>query len=254
MELAGLILGLIALLVGGYHIWEIRKALANLATVRNSLSTQYLGKFPGFTSNIIELMNSATHSLVVFCDFPGYADFSEPVQALEYRHAIERKRQQKVDVDVTCLDANSRLKYLREQFPEQKWGRWPTDPAKREAILRYVQPRSDRTEPEKLTLAELVQIFHDADESLIKQPFLKPTRQISLHMPIYFWIADEQRAIFSIPTLSDDAVEHGFVTSDNALIKALLEMHDRYKKESAPEVAASASAPPAPSVPAPPAQ
>lgn len=242
MEFAGLILGLIALLVGGYHVWEIRKALANLAAVRNSLSTQYLGKFPGFTSNIIDLMNSATHSLLVFCDFPGYADFSDPAKALEYRHAIERKKQQKVKVDVTCLDADSRLKYLREQFPAQKWSGWAADPTKRDAVLRFVQARSDRTDPEKVTVSELVQIFHDADENLIKQPFLKPTRQISLHMPIYFWIADEQRAIFSIPTLSDDAVEHGFITSDNALIKALLEMHSRYKKESQPDATVPASA------------
>jgi hypothetical protein len=52
-------------------------------------------------------------------------------------------------------------------------------------------------------------------------------------MPIYFWIADQKEAIFSIPTFSQND-EYGFQTSDPSLIEGLLQMHERYRTEPKP--------------------
>lgn len=55
-----------------------------------------------------------------------------------------------------------------------------------------------------------------------------PPVELSTDMPLYFWLADGLRAVFSIPSLSDEATEYGFVTGKARLITAFQNMRDRY--------------------------
>jgi hypothetical protein len=233
MERLGIILGIVALGVGLYHVMEIRRALANLAVVQSSVSTQYLGKFPRFVADIVNLVNSARDSLVVVCDYPGYGEFSVPAQALEYQQALQRKKQAGVNIDFTCLDADFRKKNIADQFSSGEWSNWQNDASKKEEALRFLRSTSDHSKIDDPSTLELVEALHEVDERLLREPYLKSVRQIALHMPIYFWIVDGQKAIFSIPTLAPGAYEHGFITSDHALVQALLDMRDRYEKASA---------------------
>ena len=243
MELLGIILGIVALAVGVYHVVEIRRALANLRAVQSSISTQYLGKFPRFLKDIVDLVNGARDRLVIFCDYPGYGEFSDPAKALEYQQAIERQKRANVTIDFTCLDANTRKKNISDQFAGQEWIDWAKDEEKSEKVLRFLR-NAGLEDPQKAKITDVIDALHALDERLLSEPYLKPVRQIVLHMPIYFWIADEQKAIFTIPTVGR-SFEHGFLTSDHALILALLEMYERYKK------AATAALPPAKEEPPP---
>ena len=237
MELIGVFLGVVALVVGIIHVVEIRRALGHLRAVQSSISTQYLGEFPRFLKDIVNLVNGAQRTLVIFCDYPGYGEFTDPARALEYQQAIERQKRANVTIDFTCLDANTRKKNIAEQFGGQDWVDWAKDEEKREKILRFMR-NTGHADPQKATMTEVIDALHALDERLLSEPYLKPVRQIVLHMPIYFWIADKQKAIFTIPTVGR-SFEHGFLTSDHALIQALLEMYERYKK------AATAALPPA---------
>jgi hypothetical protein len=228
VELIGVLLGVVALVVGIIHVVEIRRALANLRAVQSSISTQYLGKFPRFLKDIVDLVNGARNTLVIFCDYPGYGEFSDPAKALEYQQAIERQKQANVNIDFTCLDAATRKKNISDQFAGQEWIDWAKHEEKREKVLRFLHNRG-YANPETATITQVIDELHALDERFLSEPYLKPVRQIVLHMPIYFWIADEQKAIFTIPTVGR-SFEHGFLTSDHALIQALLEMYERYKK------------------------
>ncbi len=84
-EIVGLILAIVALLVGVYHLVGIRRATSDVRAVQDGLSTRYVGNFPFFLNKIIELISSAQHEIIVFCDYPAYADFSDPPGALAYR-------------------------------------------------------------------------------------------------------------------------------------------------------------------------
>lgn len=253
MELIGLILGIVALGVGVYHVVEIRRALANLRVVQSSISTQYLGEFPRFLKDIVDLVKDARHSLVIFCDYPGYGAFSDPPMALEYQQAIQRQKQANVNIDFTCLDAKTRKKNISDQFGGQDWVDWATDEEKRNKVLRFLRDRN-HPNPQNATITELIDYLHALDQRLLDEPHLKHAKEIVLHMPIYFWIADKQKAIFTIPTVGR-SFEHGFLTSDHALIQALLEMYERYKKASTAALPAATpellpAGTPAPSVPA----
>src|SRR4051794_194335 len=97
-EITGWIVGLAALVIGFFHVHEIRKTAtelgalqkslsSDLSTVKSSLSTRFAGSFPDFLDDIIATVNSAQHTLVILCDFPAYADFSDPSRSLLLRHA-----------------------------------------------------------------------------------------------------------------------------------------------------------------------
>ncbi|HYI08132.1 MAG TPA: hypothetical protein VEK57_03590 [Thermoanaerobaculia bacterium] len=53
--------------------------------------------------------------------------------------------------------------------------------------------------------------------------------QVDAEMPVFFWIADRSRALMVVQTFGGQD-EHGFTTSDLALINALLTTRDRYSR------------------------
>jgi hypothetical protein len=87
--------------------------------------------------------------------------------------------------------------------------------------------RADGAEP--VTFAQLYNTLLDLDRGMLAQVFHNRAAQLPIDMPRYFWVANGRTAVFSIPALSDEAQEHGFSTSDHALIQALLEIDVRLR-------------------------
>jgi hypothetical protein len=56
--------------------------------------------------------------------------------------------------------------------------------------------------------------------------------EIDSPMPIYLWIADGRKAIFSIPHFGVDPTEHGFETTNQDLVQSLKRLWHRYKDTS----------------------
>lgn len=216
-----ILLGLIALLVGAYHVYELRH-------VRKSISTHYLGEFPEFLPNIREIVESARHDLVIACDFPGYGDFSDPDNALKYLQALRvRQSDKKLRIEFTCLDERRRDEYMRSQFPSSEWSNWKENEQQRAQVEEFLR-LNGRSKERPQTLGELFAIMTEVDRDTLRQTFLNNEIQTSQHMPIYFWVADCRRAVFSIATPTEKGVEHAFLTSDHSLIKAVLELRVRY--------------------------
>lgn len=233
-EVLSLILAIIALGVCVYHLYEIKH-------VTSALSTRYLGKFPYFLRDIVELMNGARDKLIIFCDFPGYGDFTDPAWGLQYRQVLQRLRlkqlRKEFELELTCLHPDWRKKFLQEQFPPGDWEDWTNDPKKRkkaQEFLNYhlgiLMAHCGVSEPSKASLGDIVKVMDVVDANILQEEFGGQGKEIPSTMPIYFWIADEQIAIFSIPALSTEALEYGFKTSDQKLIQGLMEVRLRYRK------------------------
>src|SRR5205809_910834 len=125
VETLGLILAVLALVVGVFHVWEIQQTAKDLHSVQSSLShdlrsiqsslsTRFAGEFPDFLDQSIRTVRSAQHDVVILCDFPFYGDFSDPRRALLLRQAIEEKLQQGITVQLIFLSEARRIKALRE--------------------------------------------------------------------------------------------------------------------------------------------
>src|SRR5438874_340478 len=103
-DATGWMVGLAALIIGVVHVHEIKQTAQNLNAlhdslsgdlrkVQSSLSTQFAGPFPDFLDDVISTIKTAQHSLVVLCDIPAYADFSDPSRSLIIRQLLEQKVQ-----------------------------------------------------------------------------------------------------------------------------------------------------------------
>jgi hypothetical protein len=234
-EIVGFILAIIAIGVGLVHLFEIRHAPHDVRAVQAGLSTRYLGPFPKFLPAITNIVNSSNKQLVIFCDFPGYGDFSDPRGALEYYEAIEHARARDVKIDFTCMQASYRKTYLEKFFPPQEWTNFSGDVSKETQVDQFLKIRHAdlvalQIRPPIRTLKQLLTILKADDDDVLRRFFGGDAHQIPLNMPIYFWIADDDTAVFSIPSLSREVSEYGFATSDHALITAFRELKDRFQQ------------------------
>jgi hypothetical protein len=144
VEKVGLVLALIALGVGLWHLGEIRKVIRDarnhttaLEEVRGSLSTRYIGQFPQYYPSIVELVGRAKQNILIFCDFPAYGSLTDPKSWLSYKQTLERKMlQDDMKVAVTCLDKDRGNASVRDQLyrPGESWNEWKVKPNSLEQI------------------------------------------------------------------------------------------------------------------------
>ena len=242
VEKVGLLLAIVAVVVGMWHLKEINGTLekvdnvhhalasqiektdATLTSVRETLSTRYLSNFPDFMPYIVDLVANANSSVTIFCDIPGYGVFSDPENAGKYCDLLEQKRHNpKFRIELTCMDERNRHEYIAEQFGKFDFN----SPTLRGRLQRFAASRGLDVSGLS-THASLITAIEEADADTLRHTFLSRALQTHDRMPIYFWIADDKTAIFSIPALSADAIEYGFTTSDKELITAFKNMKRRY--------------------------
>ena len=58
---------------------------------------------------IVDLLSSATESVVIFCDFPAYGEFSNPAAFKKYAEVVSAKGN---FVSLLCLDEDARAHQL----------------------------------------------------------------------------------------------------------------------------------------------
>jgi hypothetical protein len=235
VEAISLALAIIALLVGVVHLREIKRTT-------ESLSTRFIGTFPHFLPSIVDLIQQAKTSVIVVCDYPGYGRVSDPDNGLAYRHALERQIQLGRRVELTCMDRERRRRQAAELWNRMNWDDWRAE--NRDKISTFVAAHDNIAEPLTITRDEFLRILDEGDEQLLGQLFRKNAVQLPVDIPLYFWIADERVAVFSVPTLAVTAFEYGFRTSDRALIQALLDVRQRLRNRfEEPPAGAGASGP-----------
>lgn len=258
VETIGLILAVLAFVVGIWHLREIRIVLSEVKTVirearvledqaqshasaidevKRSLSTRYIGQYPEYLSQIVALIKGAREQIVIFCDCPAYGRFSDPNGWLEYRQEIERKDRQRVHISITCLNKKSRSQFNREQFAREMkdWDQWKQTAVAKERIKELLDYHAPSKTIETLSADGFQDLLEEADSHMLRETFARAEkRDTGSYMPVYFWIVDRDRAIFSIPSFHEETTEYGFITSDQQLISAFTEVLRRYHREESP--------------------
>ena len=237
LEVSGWVIGVAALAVGVVHVWEIRhtaddldqlhESLAgDLRKVQASLSTQFAGTFPTFVDDVIRIIQSAQRDLVIVCDYPAYADYSEPKYASTLLHEIEQKIQAGVKVQLVCMNRERRRSSLGQQFGPAWFKTAFVTPAERRKIQRYLGSPA----PPDINYDQFLAAIENVDSIALERTFRNAEiLQVDAEMPIFFWIADGSRALMVVQTFGGQD-EYGFTTSDQALINALLATRDRYAR------------------------
>lgn len=224
-----------------WHSVEIDDVLNKMETIETSLSTRYLKDFPDFIPNISQLIQEANHTLTIFCDIPAYGYFSNFSYYKDYEDQITDSQysdKKEITVELVCLDGTRRQDFYLKEFlqvdkwkdnKEERWKEWKNIHTGK--LTRLPKFSSPKYEIETLTIEEFIGILEEANQDMMKEAFAKAEcREIENFMPVFFWIADKTKAIFSIPSRSKDGnfTEHGFFTNDKQIINALYSMKNRY--------------------------
>lgn len=211
----------------------------DLLEIRKSMSTRCIYDFPKFVPDIVETIKKAKEEVVIVCDVPGYGYFSNHPKWLNYKQAIELLLEDDKKVTIICLDEGHRDEYIRGQFNRHiaDWEEWKLEDQNRKNLVRFFNNelkdlRKESSEDfldqdqeqiiKKLEYPNFIKYLNTAHNRVLQRCFSNaqiyhpPTR-----LSVYFWIADTDSAVFSIPTLGEYAQEIGFITSDTTLIKAL---------------------------------
>lgn len=240
VELVSLILAVLAMAVALWHLLEIRSTAKRLDEVRRSLSTRYIGQFPEYVPEIVSLLRRAKRQIVIFCDFPSYASYTDPDTWLDYKQTLERKiQQEEVKVAITFLNQSRRSRAVQEQFFDgcQDWNGWKSEPTNIKRLQRFLSTRSQAPSIARLTKEDFMSLVEEFDQRTLRETFAGAELwQIDSYIPLFFWLVDGMTAVFAIPGSVERAVEYGFSTTDQKLISAFVDMRQHYHREIAPTV------------------
>lgn len=213
-------------------IQDGRKLTRDLASIFNHMTTREVGTFPSYMREVEKLIAGARDYVVIACDFPGYGawvdrgHYSAYVKALENRKAERVRRSQPLRIEVLVLDAEGRARSLEERFPEERW---------REYVRKGGFARSRRLyeELENCSVPEnreqfITEMINRQNRALHADLRFADCHEYNGLMPIHFWIADGEKAVFAIPGKSGDLTDHGFITEEAGLVDSLMAIWERY--------------------------
>ncbi|HEV7670761.1 MAG TPA: hypothetical protein VGS22_19755 [Thermoanaerobaculia bacterium] len=209
---------------------SIEEITADIEQIRLAASTRHLNAFPKFLDDIVELIQGSSEVVEICCDFPAYGCFSNPDSFLSYKQALESKAQN-IEVELTCLSLAPRQALTIEQFPPvgTRWTSWKQESTAK--LRRFLVNHKIRVEPEELRKEDFLAALEEENKKVLVILRDETIHGIDTLLPIYFWISDKNKAIFSIPRSARemrDITEHGFFTMDPNLIQGLRDIKARY--------------------------
>ena len=182
-------------------------------------ATKYVGTFPDNMKEIIQLIDSTKKELLIAVDFPSYGSFSAPEMNDMYQQAIINLAKNKdVKLILVIYNDEKAREASRIQFNHIDWGELKNS----KSFKKFNEYYAGLPNPE--SMEELIQRFIDLDKKFIKSLEEKRSEIIShtkINLPAYFWISDNEKAIFSFYNLEGQSSEVSFYTKDFKLISVL---------------------------------
>ena len=209
---------------------KVDQLLALVQSLVTEANTKSIGSFPGYLEDhILPLLENADR-LWISCDVLDYALFSKQSLCRRYRDIIREKK-----ANVLVLNGDDLKKMIEAQIPRETWkSRYANE-------QEFVARVRDLEEFMSSTTIESVDEFYDSIiEHQNKQIELakgrwKKNRQsmcvkrLKQPISIYMWVADDAKAVFSIPSFKPKGFESGFTTRDQSLAKALHSIWEYYQ-------------------------
>jgi hypothetical protein len=209
------------------------------------INTEFVGNFPNFfEKNIVECIIEAQKEILIACDFPAPGVFSAAEGFEKYIQALEKvKKEKNISIKIQVLNKKWRdeLNHLLIPMDKDIWGALLSDKSK--SFSKNLEEFNRRYGVDISMPEQLYDEFSKLDEitfERLQKVADGPINQINSFLPMYLWIIDSKKAIFSIPTFPDptdkslDKIEtsYGFETSNVHLITSLERIWHWYHKMS----------------------
>jgi hypothetical protein len=194
--------------------------------VKGEVSTHFVAMFPKFMDAVVDVLRNADTSIRIFCDQPAFGAFSRPDVYAEYVDLI-RAKAEKLDVEMIHLDGEGRNEIRRLQFGGAKpWDERRTA----DDVKQFIDKHATGEDPGSMTLNRFCQVLEDVQVELLRGKFQQVrAEQTDRFMPLHFWIADGETAVFSVIRIEKGAHEYGFRTKSPNLLEALNGIFEYYR-------------------------
>lgn len=218
----GLILTIIALSLSIWQLIKANKQTSVLTNIKKSITTRYIDEFPYYFPQIISMLAEAKTSIVIACDLPCYASFSDRINWIDYKHILETKAHKSISINMLYYNESLRNFLLMEQYSEIRtnWDIWKDDINNKNKVLQYLKSMNSKATINSFRFTDFLELLEKENTETIKtfSNHIK-MQEIDTNMPIFFWIIDGKQAIFAIPSNSKNFKTYGFITSDPRLIE-----------------------------------
>lgn len=226
----GLALTVIALWLAKRQMTMANEQAEDLEKITSSMSTQFIGHFPHFNSEIATLLAKANSRIDIFCDLPAYGLISNLKAWHRIDEAIRTKINNGIEVSLHVYGPARRKRILDEQRAHRSY--LEGNETLQGAIQKVLHDIGDDRTVADLTEEEIVDACLKRHKRVIEETFRGAVvTPIQHHIPIYCWIVDEREAIYSVPIFAGDSTEYGFSTKDGKFVSALLQMSDRFRTQ-----------------------
>jgi hypothetical protein len=238
------IASVVALVVAAYQIYQSMQQTKHARALAASLSTQFCGDFPAYLSRVAEVIAGAQYSLKIMAVAPSHGGYSDEVAWLRIKQAIESKLSGKFEAlkthvftavlvysSASCFLEAFRLHHSGLTDPAE-WEIWKQEEIENGHLSRFIRNRPEAANLSGLDLDAYLTIRLEEDRNAIKQVYSDFTQMESNELlPMFCWIADDNKAVFSIRT--EDKRGHyngvGIFTADQGLISMLAKSFEYYK-------------------------
>lgn len=246
-SIVGVILAIAGLVFAALQYRDAQKLADDLLVIRDSLSTRFIGEFPSYIPNITELIKQARNEIIIVSPVPSYGHFSSHRAYIDYRNAITTKLAEGVFVSFICHGRDQRMQRFRQRFlgsdgrsAAENWAsklRGDDFQERIKAFIKREEPSllseiSERVTPELLPFEKFESLVEAVHDRTLRNDFRNTVLNCtSVELPVYFWVVDGKRAVFSIANYGvgeSGLGEIGFITSDSKLISALKVISNKY--------------------------
>jgi hypothetical protein len=227
------------------HTNLLGKLTRELQVLEGSLSTQYLGPFPTYVRDIERLLKKTEKDVLILCDYPAYACFSNSRGFRQYQLAIEDLISRKKIVRLICFDETRQDSYLPHVFHVEKeaaWQEWRSSAINLKRLKRFIKSHKQEAKlpnvsHDSISPEEFARLMRVPNRTMFNHSFFHAERrQTKEAAPIFFWLIDNKEAVFAISSLAKGVSEYGFWTRSPELVKALKGLWVTYSND-APLVA-----------------
>lgn len=236
------ILGVVGIMITVIAAAEACEQKREIEEIRDSLPTHHLSKFPNHLEDIIDLIGSAKKELLILTDCEDYGSFSHPeahdklIEAIKIC-GVRLKNKSGVEIRIcgrpAVLSRSSEFweKWLDAQYGGQAWEDLLKYEPFRRCLERFCNHNNkgghdydfdyDTATPvlfEKLMLKK-----QDYVKTVLGDyvTIRKPYEDLQYMPSIFFWMIDQQKAVFLLSNTGDETQGIAFYTRDAMIIDIL---------------------------------
>ncbi len=221
----------LALALAIYHLTLSKLTDETVQKIKNAVSTQYVGTFPGNMKAITEILSQTRKSLIIVTDVPAYGCYSNPEDHQKYRQILENlaKPDGGIKIRMVFYSKHKRHESDKDQFANETF-----DKIKKRSTYKHFFEywKGKKVEPrDTLGFYKMLnQENTDFEDRFSKFPV--DIYYTSKDLPVFMWLRDSTEVVFSFRNYGVAPREVSFSSRDRDVIDVLLKIADVPLQES----------------------